>query len=105
VISKPVGGLLAGAVAAALATGALAQDITIVEYAQRDTPLTGPYDVVIEHDPGLATHTIFRPAELTMSNHPVMVWGEGGCAKNGMTFPEFLSEVASHGVVILADGR
>jgi dienelactone hydrolase len=29
-----------------------------------------------------------------------MVWGEGGCAKNGMTFPEFLSEVASHGVVV-----
>jgi hypothetical protein len=101
---KPASMLVAGAMAAAIAGTAVAQDITIVEYAQRDTPLTGPYDVVIEHDASLETHTIFRPASLDLDVHPVMVWGEGGCAKNGMTFPEFLSEVASHGVVILADG-
>jgi hypothetical protein len=34
----------------------------------------------------------------------VLVWGEGGCAKNGLTFPEFLTELASHGFVIVADG-
>lgn len=101
---RRTGSLLAGAMAAAATTTALAQDITIVDYEQRDTPLTGPYDVVIEHDAGLETHTIFRPAELALDEHPVMVWGEGGCAKNGMSFPEFLSEVASHGVVIFADG-
>ena len=33
-----------------------------------------------------------------------MVWGEGGCAKDGLQFPEFLNEVASHGVVVIADG-
>jgi len=81
-----------------------AQDITVVDYQQTGAPLTGPYDVVIEHDPGLATHTIFRPSELSMRKHPVMVWGEGGCADNGMMFAEFLSEVASHGFVIIADG-
>jgi dienelactone hydrolase len=34
----------------------------------------------------------------------VVVWGEGACAKNGLLFPEYLSEVASHGFVVIADG-
>jgi hypothetical protein len=34
----------------------------------------------------------------------MVVWGEGGCAKNGLTFPEYLSEIASYGFVIVADG-
>jgi hypothetical protein len=60
--------------------------------------------VVIEHDQRLATHTIYRPATLGPSKHSVLVWGEGGCAKNGLTFPEYLSEIASHGFVVVADG-
>ena len=39
-----------------------------------------------------------------MDEHPVLVWGEGGCAKNGLMFPEYLSEIASHGFVVIADG-
>jgi hypothetical protein len=65
---------------------------------------TGPFAVVVEHDPGLATHTIYRPRELSMNEHPVLVWGEGGCAKNGLMFPEYLSEIASYGFVVIADG-
>ena len=34
----------------------------------------------------------------------MLVWGEGACAKNGLTFPKFLSEIASYGFVVLADG-
>jgi hypothetical protein len=60
--------------------------------------------VVIEHDQALATHTIYRPATLGSAKHPVLVWGEGGCAKDGLQFPEFLNEIASHGVVVIADG-
>jgi hypothetical protein len=79
-------------------------ELTKVDVQQAGRPPSGPYSVVIEHDPGLATHTIYRPSELTMRKHPVLVWGEGGCAKNGLTFPEYLSEIASYGVVVLADG-
>jgi hypothetical protein len=70
----------------------------------RGAPPTGPHAVVIEHDQTLATHTIYRPATLGSSKHPVLVWGEGGCAKDGLQFPEFLNEIASHGVVVIADG-
>jgi hypothetical protein len=85
---------------------AMAQDgeVTVVDLAQTGNPPTGPYGVVIEHDPGLATHTIYRPSELAMDEHPVLVWGEGGCANNGLMFPEYLSEIASHGFVVVADG-
>jgi dienelactone hydrolase len=78
--------------------------IRVVNVAQRGGPPTGPNPVVIEHDQTLATHTIYRPANLGSSKHGVLVWGEGGCAKNGLTFPEFLTELASHGFVIIADG-
>jgi dienelactone hydrolase len=78
--------------------------IRIVNVAQRGGPPSGPSAVVIEHDQTLATHTIYRPADLGNTKHGVLVWGEGGCAKNGLTFPEFLTELASHGFVILADG-
>jgi hypothetical protein len=70
----------------------------------RGAPPTGPHAVVIEHDQALATHTIYRPATLGSTKHPVLVWGEGGCAKDGLQFPEFLNEIASHGVVVIADG-
>jgi hypothetical protein len=78
--------------------------LTAVDLQQTGEPPTGPFAVVIEHDPGLATHTIYRPRELSLNEHPVLVWGEGGCAKNGLVFPEYLSEIASHGFVVIADG-
>jgi hypothetical protein len=78
--------------------------LTTVDVQPVGAAPTGPFAVVVEHDPGLATHTIYRPRELSMDEHPVLVWGEGGCAKNGLLFPEYLSEIASHGFVVVADG-
>lgn len=99
--------LLAGYLAPASAQTEAASTITkltAVDVQQTGKPPSGPFAVVVEHDPGLATHTIYRPRELTMDEHPVLVWGEGGCAKNGLMFPEYLSEIASHGFVVIADG-
>jgi dienelactone hydrolase len=95
-----------------MATAALAQTespvtitkLTTVDVQQAGSPPTGPFAIVVEHDPGLATHTIYRPRELSLDEHPVLVWGEGACAKNGLLFPEYLSEIASHGFVVVADG-
>lgn len=67
-------------------------------------PPSGEYGVVIEHDESLTTHTIYRPAKLGAIKHPVMAWGNGACKKSGLLFAEFLAEVASHGIVIIADG-
>lgn len=79
-------------------------ELTRVTISQKGAPPSGPHAVVVEHDPGLPTHTLYRPEKLGPGEHPVVIWGEGGCAKNGLMFPEFLSELASHGFVIVADG-
>jgi hypothetical protein len=64
-------------------TGVSAQDATpgtirTVSYTQKGNPPSGPNQVVIEQDPGLMTHTIYRPANLTAAKYPLLVWGEGG---------------------------
>ena len=99
-------GLIFGSVAAQNAAPPADATVRIrpVTANLRGNPPTGPHAVVIEHDQALATHTIYRPATLGASKHPVLVWGEGGCAKDGLQFPEYLNEIASHGVVVIADG-
>jgi hypothetical protein len=96
--------LLAGTAVGQTQPASTITKLTAVDVEQMGRPPTGPFAIVIEHDPGLATHTIYRPRELSLDEHPVLVWGEGGCAKNGLMFPEYLSEIASHGFVVIADG-
>jgi hypothetical protein len=96
--------VLAGGVCSPAINAQTPASVEIVNYAQRGAPPSGPFPVVIEHDSTLITHTIYRPAALGRSKHGVLVWGEGACVKNGLTFPEFLSEIASYGFVVVADG-
>lgn len=87
-----------------LTTSAALAETKMAEYENTGAAPSGPYEVVIEQDMGLASHTIYRPKTLSDMKHPVLVWGEGSCADAGLMFPEFLSEVASYGVVVIADG-
>ena len=52
-------------------------------------------------DSTLATHTIFRPKDLSVFGEknklPIIVWGNGACANSPWEHVNFLSEVASHG--------
>jgi hypothetical protein len=72
------------------------------------TPLgSGRYPALMESDPGLATHTIYRPAELgALGGYklPIVVWGNGACANAGNRFRWFLSEVSSYGFLVIAAG-
>lgn len=66
----------------------------------------GPLMPLIEHDPGLSTHTVYRPATLEEGKkYPIIVWANGGCVKDGLMFARFLLEITSHGFVIVADGE
>ncbi|MBB6093795.1 dienelactone hydrolase [Povalibacter uvarum] len=73
----------------------------------RTTP-AGPYEVVIESDPALPTHTIYRPKDLSSfqgkSALPVVSWGNGACANAGLLFQVFLTQVASHGYLVISIG-
>ncbi len=68
----------------------------------------GPYAVTIEANPSLATHTIYRPKDLKPftggKRLPIIAWGNGGCSNAGLSFQTFLTEIASHGYLIIASG-
>lgn len=69
---------------------------------------TGAYKTIMYTDAGLATHTIFRPKELSpfgeKNKLPVIAWGNGACANSPWEHVNFLSEVASHGFLVIAIG-
>ncbi len=68
---------------------------------------SGPFPAMSEVDPGLPTHTIFRPASLDGLGSvrlPVFAWANGGCANSPRGFEPFLMEVASHGFLVIAIG-
>lgn len=78
--------------------------VRTVEAALTGKPPSGPHRVIVEHDTGLATHTIYRPEPFGPQRYPVLLWGNGACEKYGLRFAEFLVEIASHGIFIIADG-
>lgn len=67
---------------------------------------TGQYSTILEQDPSLPTHTIYRPQDLSAVKEklPIIAWGNGGCANNGLSHRNFLMEIASHGYLAIAIG-
>jgi hypothetical protein len=74
--------------------------------AQSDPETTGPYKVVMEVIPSFPNHTVYRPENLAAvkGKLPVVAFGNGGCANAGNSFRNYLSEVASYGFIVAANG-
>lgn len=68
----------------------------------------GQYSAIMELDPTLPTHTVFRPNDLSAfgagEKLPIIAWGNGACANSPYEHINFLNEVASHGFLVLAIG-
>jgi dienelactone hydrolase len=66
----------------------------------------GGFPAILEQDPSLMTHTIYRPQDLSKvkGKMPIIAWGEGGCANDGLAHRNFLMEIASHGFLAVAIG-
>jgi dienelactone hydrolase len=110
------GASAAGANAATSGSGGAAAP---VDEADSDAPCTesmpvsampsgsGPHKVVIEtsSDPGIDEGTIYRPEDLGgTERYPIYIWGNGGCAQQGLSNQAANAEVASHGYFVVADG-
>ena len=69
---------------------------------------TGDYKAIMISDKTLPTHTIFRPKDLSVFGRdeklPVVAWGNGACNNSPWEHLNFLSEVASHGFLVIAIG-
>ena len=77
-------------------------------YYKPDVPLgSGPYKAIMATEPGLTAHVIYYPADLSKLGArklPVVVWGNGSCLYAGNRYRHLLTEVASHGYVVIAGG-
>src|SRR5262245_13981295 len=54
--------------------------------AMPDTRGTGPYPAMIEVDPSLPNHVVYRPANLgALAGRKlgILLWGNGGCTDDG----------------------
>jgi len=56
-------------------------------------------------DPSAPDHVIYRPAKLPAEKLPVLVWGNGACIHAGNRFRSFLTEIASHGILVISAGK
>ncbi|MFD0751404.1 alpha/beta hydrolase family protein [Mucilaginibacter calamicampi] len=69
---------------------------------------TGPYKAIALQESSLATHTVFRPQDLSSfgpnKKLPIIAWGNGACANSPWEHVNFLSEVASNGFLVVAIG-
>lgn len=72
------------------------------------TPLgTGPFKAIMEMDPTLAKHTVYRPGDMSAvdpAGLPILAWGNGACSADGNSFRYFLTQIASHGYLAIANG-
>lgn len=67
---------------------------------------TGPYPAGYETVSDLPEHTVYRPHVLPESETlPVVAWGNGACRADGTWFENILTEFASHGFLVIANGR
>jgi hypothetical protein len=69
---------------------------------------TGPYKAIMATDSSLPTHTVFRPKDLSVFGEknklPIIAWGNGACANSPWEHVNFLSEISSHGFLVIAIG-
>lgn len=69
---------------------------------------TGKYSAVMTTQASLPTHTVFTPNDLSQFGKkqklPVITWGNGACYNSPFEHVNFLSEVASHGFLVIAIG-
>jgi len=67
---------------------------------------SGQYKAAASVEPSLAKHTIYAPKSPPAGEKlPMLTWGNSGCAADGVGFATFLTEVASHGYVIIVSGQ
>jgi hypothetical protein len=71
-----------------------------------DTPLgSGPHKAIMATADTLPAHVLYYPANVNAAGKlPVIAWGNGACVNAGNRFRYFLTEIASHGHLVIANG-
>ena len=77
-------------------------------YFKPDVPLgSGPYKAIMATGAALPEHLVYSPADLAplaAKKMPVVIWGNGSCLYAGNRYRQFLTEIASHGYLVITGG-
>ena len=70
---------------------------------------SGPYKAIAAAEKSLPDFVVYRPIDLTTATEregrlPVMVFGNGACANTSISHEKLLSQIASHGYIVIAIG-
>lgn len=81
----------------------------VAQAEQEQAPVgTGRFPAAMVEVSTLAEHTIYRPQDLRRfrgrARLPLVLWGNGGCANTGNLARAFLTELASHGYLVISSG-
>jgi dienelactone hydrolase len=81
----------------------------VVDSKTIDGGSSGPYKAIAATEATLPQFTVYRPKDLAAAAQaagklPILVFGNGGCSNTSITHERVLSEIASHGYVIVAIG-
>lgn len=67
---------------------------------------SGPFSAIAATETSLSNYVIYRPNELNQSiKLPVVVFANGGCMDTSFPFEHMLSDIASHGYLVIALGK
>lgn len=67
---------------------------------------SGPLRVVRLIEPDFTEYTVYRPADLARAPKlPIVAFANGACRNTSTEYAAFLSEIASHGYMVIAVGR
>ena len=67
---------------------------------------SGPFSAIAATETSLGDYVIYRPNELNQSiKLPVVVFANGGCMDTSYPFEHMLSDIASHGYLVIALGK
>ena len=71
-----------------------------------DQPLgSGPYKAIMTTDATLPAHVLYYPKDMARAGKlPIVAFGNGACINAGNRFRYFLTEIASHGYLVAANG-
>ena len=68
---------------------------------------TGMFKAVAVKDSEMPDFVIYRPQDLMYAHArqgelPVLMWGNGACLDSSIDYEHFLTEIASHGYIVMA---
>lgn len=81
----------------------------VINTKQVDGGGSGPFKAIAVTESEMPDFVIYRPEDMDLARDrqgamPVLIWGNGACLDSSIDYERFLTEIASHGYIVMAVG-